>query len=56
MKWVTSNKLSEITGYTRKAIYNKIDRGVWLRGEHWQKAPDGRLFFNLIKIENWIRG
>ena len=56
MKWVNTNMLSKKSGYTSKAIYNKISRGDWLEGIHWRRAPDRRLFFDLAAIENWIEG
>lgn len=56
MKWVTVKKLSEISGYTVKAIQNKVDRGIWRRGIHMTIAPDGRRLFNIASIEKWIEG
>ena len=54
MNWVTVNKFSDLTGYTPKAIYNKIERGVWSKNTIWRKAPDGRLFININEFEDWI--
>jgi len=54
MKWVTLNKFSELSGYTRKALYNKTARGDWKKDLIWRKAPDGRLFFNINEFEDWI--
>jgi hypothetical protein len=31
-KWVRIRKAAEATGYTEKAIRQKIDKGVWLQG------------------------
>jgi len=56
MKWVTVKKLSEMTGYSEKAIHNKIDRCTWKQNKHWRKAPDGRRLINLSAIEAWIEG
>ncbi len=56
MKWVLINKLVDLVGYTANAIRAKIKKGVWIQGVHWQKAPDGRLLFNLEAIYRWIEG
>jgi len=54
--YVTTKKLSEITGYTREAISNKTKKGIWQRNLHYYKAPDGRLMMNLEAIFQWIEG
>jgi len=56
MKWVTINKFSRMSGYTEKAVRNKIERGIWRKGRHWQKAPDGRILLNVHAIEKWYSG
>lgn len=54
MKWVLITKIQELIGYTDDAIRSKISKGVWIKGVHWKKAPDNRLFFNLEAIQKWI--
>lgn len=56
MNWVLIKKLVELTGYSDDAIRAKIKRGVWLKEVHWRKAPDGRIFFNLLAIQQWLEG
>ena len=56
MNWVLINKLSEITGLSNQAIYAYIKKGKWREGVHFKKAPNGRLFFSLKAIEQWIEG
>ncbi|RLL52308.1 excisionase [Mariprofundus sp. EBB-1] len=56
MKWITINKLSELTGYSENAIRAKIKKGVWLMGRHCTKAPDGRVLFNPEAINAWVEG
>lgn len=53
LKWVTPIKLSELTGYTVKAIQNKIDSGVWRYGKIWIKGPDNRRLINTEEYERW---
>lgn len=55
MKWVLIKKLVEIFGYTENAARAKIKTGVWLKGIHWTKAPDNRIHFNIVAIEQWIQ-
>ena len=53
-KYITLQRLAQLTGYSSHAIYGKVKTGIWLQGQHWRKAPDGRLMFNLKEIERWI--
>lgn len=53
-KYITLQKLSDLTGYSHYAIYGKVKTGVWLANKHWKKAPDGRLMFNILEVEKWI--
>lgn len=56
MNYVTVKKFAEMTGYTCKAVYTKIERGIWKEGLQWRRAPDGRVLIFLTGIENWIGG
>ena len=56
MKFVTIKKFSELTGYTEKAIRNKIDRCIWRENIHWIRSPDNRIQINIDAIQNWILG
>lgn len=56
MHWVTISKVVEYTGYTDDAIRAKKQRGEWIEGIHWRKAPDNRLVFNLLGIQKWMGG
>lgn len=55
-RWVLVNVLTQYTGYTDDAVRAKIRRGDWVHGAHWRKAPDGRLVFNLTRIQEWMVG
>lgn len=52
--YVVIEKAAEITGYTRRAIEEKIARGVWLEGREWVKAPDGRRLISLKGYQQWV--
>jgi hypothetical protein len=54
--FVTTEKLSEMTGYTKEAIRMKVKTGVWIKQKHYLKAPDGRLIFIVEMIYQWMRG
>ena len=53
VRWVTPAKFADMSGYTVKAIQNKIDSGVWLYGKLWIKAPDNRRLINIEEYERW---
>jgi hypothetical protein len=49
-------KAAELSGYSEKAIRNRIAKGVWLQGDIWIKAPDGRILISIEGIERWAEG
>ena len=51
---VTIGKFSELSGYTEKAIRNKIHDGVWLENEVFSRAPDSRVLISLGGYEAWV--
>jgi hypothetical protein len=53
---VTTEKLSEMTGYTKEAIRMKVKKGIWIKQQHYPNAPDGRLIFIVEMIYQWMRG
>jgi hypothetical protein len=56
MKWVTIKKAAELSGYSAKAIERKREQGVWIEGDIWIKAPDGRILVSTEGIERWAEG
>ncbi len=56
LKWVTTKKLAELTGYTEGAIKQKISRGQWPEGIMWKKSPDGRRQINVEAYKKWVEG
>lgn len=56
MKYVTIKKFAELSGYTEKAVRGKIEKGVWLQGSHYRKAPDGRVMIACEAVERWVEG
>lgn len=52
--YVTVSLAAAVTGLTQKAIYKKIENGVWLEGKEYRRAPDGRLYISLRGFERWV--
>jgi len=45
-----------VTGYTVKAMERKIERGDWIQGKVWRRAPDGRILIDLLGYQKWVEG
>jgi hypothetical protein len=43
-----------VTGYSVKAMERKIERGDWVEGKVWRRAPDGRILIDLIGYQKWV--
>jgi len=56
LRYVTIKKFSELSGYSERAIYNKVHDGVWVQGRQYRKAPDGRTLIDLDVFEQWVEG
>lgn len=56
MRWALLKRAAEVTGYSEKAIRCKMTDGVWLKGIHWDKAPDGHVIINLEAVDQWFQG
>lgn len=52
--YVVIAKAAEVTGYSRRAIEEKIAKGVWLEGREWFKAPDGRRLISIAGFARWV--
>ena len=51
---VTIRKAAEVTGYSERAIEEKIAKGVWLKGREWTHAPDGRRLIIMKGYQQWV--
>jgi hypothetical protein len=45
-----------LTGYTEKAVRNKVETGVFTEGVHYRRAPDGRITINMMEYYRWVEG
>lgn len=55
-RFVMPHVAAMLTGYTEKAIQQKIDAGVWREGREWKKAPDGKRLVDMQGYERWVQG
>lgn len=56
IKFLTIKKFAELTGYSEDAIRSKINRGDWLEGLVWKRAPDNRILINPDGYHQWVEG
>ena len=49
------NKYAELSGYTEKALRDKIGTGTWIEGIHYYRAPDRHIVINIEEVEKWQR-
>ncbi|MGR3967534.1 excisionase [Pseudomonas sp. 910_23] len=54
MRYVTVRKFASESGYSEDAIRSKLRDGIWLLGEIWIKAPDGRVLIDVEGYETWV--
>jgi len=53
-KYVTIQKFSDISGYTKRAVEAKINKGIWAEGVQYRKAPDSRILVDLEMFDKWV--
>jgi hypothetical protein len=53
-RYVTIGKFSEISGYSKRAIESKINKGIWADGIHYRRAPDNRILVDIDTFEKWV--
>jgi hypothetical protein len=52
--YVLIARAAELTGYSKRAIVEKIAKGVWREGLEWRKAPDGHRMIDLKGVMRWV--
>ena len=55
-RYVLLNMAAQMTGYTVKAMERKIERGDWIEGKVWLRAPDGRILIDVLGFQRWVEG
>ncbi|GMQ52019.1 hypothetical protein LST1_23100 [Neisseria elongata] len=48
-------RYAKLSGYTEKALRDKISTGVWIEGCHYYRAPDRHILINVKEVEKWQR-
>lgn len=56
IRYVRIPKFVDLTGYTERAVEDKIRRGVWVEGHEYRRAPDGHILVDLQGVEKWVEG
>ena len=51
LRYVTIEAFSA-SGYTVKAMQQKIHKGVWIEGRECRRSPDGRILIDMIGFRN----
>jgi len=54
LNYLTVKKFCSESGYTEKAIYEKIRQKIWKENEQWTQAPDGRKLIIVNGYERWV--
>jgi hypothetical protein len=55
-RYVLLHLAERLTGYTVKAMQRKIERGDWVEGKVWVRAPDGRILVDMVGYHKWVEG
>jgi len=55
-RYVRVKKFAYLTGYSEKAIYHKIERGIWVLGQEYRRAPDGSICIDIEGFQKWVEG
>ena len=53
-RYVLLSLANQITGYTVKAMQRKIERGDWIEGKVWIRAPDGHVLIDMEGYRKWV--
>ncbi|UPG88484.1 excisionase [Luteibacter aegosomaticola] len=56
IRYVTIGKFAAESGYSENAVRAKIKNSVWLEGNVWKHAPDGRVLIDTEGYEKWVDG
>ena len=53
-RWVKAAIITSVYGYSKDALAKKRQRGIWLEGKIWLKAPDNTIMYCPNAIEEWV--
>jgi hypothetical protein len=52
--YVTVKAAASLIGLTEKAIRRKIERGDWVEGGPYRRAPDGAIYISIEGFKKWV--
>lgn len=55
-RYVLIPLFAQLTGYSEKAVRRKIERGDWVEGRQFKRAPDGRIMMDMEGYQKWVEG
>jgi hypothetical protein len=55
-RYVLLHLANVLTGYSVKAMQNKIACSVWQQDKVWKRAPDGRILIDMVGFHKWVEG
>ncbi|TMH35393.1 MAG: excisionase [Betaproteobacteria bacterium] len=55
-RYVRTSVFEAVTGYSVKALEEKIRTGVWIEGHEYRRAPDGHILIDLEGYAKWVEG
>lgn len=53
-RYVLLTLASQLTGYSVKAMREKIRTGAWIEGRVYKRAPDGHILLDIKGYESWV--
>ena len=53
-RFLTVELFSAMTGLSPGAVRKRIERGVYLEGKQFRRAPDGRVWMDTKGHEQWV--
>jgi len=54
IEYKTIGRFAAESGYTDKAIREKIRKGVFPEGEVWLRSPDNRILISIEGFNQWV--
>jgi len=52
--WLTLMYYCQLTGDTKQAVYARKKKHVWVEGQHYRIAPNGRIWININEVQHWL--
>ncbi len=56
LRFITVKRFSELSGYSKDAVYKKISDGTWVEGLLYKRSPDRRILIDTVEYEKWVQG